>query len=66
MIQKLCVEKAKTYNRAMITAGRCAVRQGNVARLALPAESFDLATAFETVCFWPGLEGYFQIKKKEN
>ena len=55
----LCVEKAKAYNRAMIAAGRCTVRQGNVADLALPAESFDLATAFETVYFWPGLETCF-------
>ena len=55
----LCVEKAKAYNRAMIAAGRCTVRQGNVADLALPAESFDLATAFETVYFWPGLEKCF-------
>ena len=55
----LCVEKASKYNRAMIAAGRCTVRQGNVADLALPAESFDLATAFETVYFWPGLETCF-------
>ena len=55
----LCVEKAAQYNRAMIAAGRCEVRQGNVADLALPAESFDLATAFETVYFWPGLEKCF-------
>ena len=55
----LCVEKAKAYNRAMIAAGRCTVLQGNVADLALPAESFDLATAFETVYFWPGLQKCF-------
>ena len=55
----LCVEKAARYNRAMIAAGRCTVLQGNVADLALPAESFDLATAFETVYFWPGLEKCF-------
>ena len=55
----LCVEKAAQYNRAMIAAGRCTVRQGNVADLALPAEGFDLATAFETVYFWPGLEKCF-------
>ena len=55
----LCVEKASKYNRAMIAAGRCTVRQGNVADLALPAESFDLATAFETVYFWPGLQKCF-------
>lgn len=55
----LCVEKAAQYNRAMIEAGRCAVQQGNVAALNLPAESFELTTAFETVYFWPGLESCF-------
>ncbi len=55
----LCVEKAKTYNRSMIAAGRCTVQQGDVSDLHLPAESFDLATAFETVYFWPGLEKCF-------
>jgi len=55
----LCVEKAKSYNRAMIAAERCTVRQGDVSALDLPAASFDLATAFETVYFWPGLEKCF-------
>ena len=55
----LCVEKAKAYNRAMIAAGRCTVQQGNVAELSIPGESFDLATAFETVYFWPGLQKCF-------
>ena len=49
----------KSYNRAMIAAGRCTVRQGDVSALDLPAASFDLATAFETVYFWPGLEKCF-------
>ena len=55
----LCVEKAANYNRAMIAAGRCTVQQGDVSSLQLPALSFDLATAFETVYFWPGLEKCF-------
>ncbi len=55
----LCVEKATRYNRAMIAAGRCTVRQGDVSNLRLPESSFDLATAFETVYFWPGLEKCF-------
>ncbi len=55
----LCVEKAGEYNRAMIAAGRCEVLQGDVSDLKLPAESFDLATAFETIYFWPGLEKCF-------
>ena len=55
----LCVEKAKKTNRAMIAARRCAIKQGDVSDLHLPAASFDLATAFETVYFWPGLERCF-------
>ena len=55
----LSVEKAKAYNREAIASGRCDVRQGDVSRLDLPSESFGLATAFETVYFWPGLETCF-------
>ena len=55
----LSVEKATAYNQQMISAGRCTVRQGDVSQLTLPEESFDLATAFETVYFWPGLEKCF-------
>ena len=55
----LSVEKAKAFNQAAIAAGRCEVRQGDVSDLRLPASSFDLATAFETVYFWPGLEKCF-------
>ncbi len=60
----LSVEKAKAYNKAMISAGRCSIQQGDVSDLQLPAEAFDLATAFETVYFWPGLERCFaQVAK---
>ena len=55
----LCVEKAAQYNRAMIAAGRCKVRQGDVSDLQLPESAFDLVTAFETVYFWPGLQKCF-------
>ena len=64
---ELSVEKAKGYNKAMIETGRCKVLQGDVSDLQLPAESFDLATAFETVYFWPGLEKCFaQVAKVLN
>ena len=55
----LSVEKATAYNQQMISAGRCTVQQGDVSRLTLPEKAFDLATAFETVYFWPGLEKCF-------
>ena len=35
------------------------VQQGDVSKLKLPKVSFDLATAFETIYFWPGLEDCF-------
>lgn len=60
----LSVEKAAAYNQSMIRAGRCVVQQGDVSDIQLPAASFDLATAFETVYFWPGLEKCFtQVAK---
>lgn len=55
----LSVAKAREYNKDMIAAGRCTVQQGDVSALDLPEESFDLATAFETIYFWPGLEKCF-------
>ncbi|MBQ8930341.1 MAG: class I SAM-dependent methyltransferase [Oscillospiraceae bacterium] len=55
----LSVEKARAYNKGMIAAGRCAVEQGDVSNLRFAADAFDLATAFETVYFWPGLETCF-------
>lgn len=56
----LSVEKAKAYNRDMVAAGRCVVRQGDVSKLELEPETYDLATAFETIYFWPGLEKSFE------
>ena len=50
----LSVKKAAAYNRIMIEAGRCTVMQGDVSALPFRDGSFDLATAFETVYFWPG------------
>lgn len=56
---EVSVAKAKEYNRERIEAGNMTVQQGDVSNLQLPADSFDLATAFETVYFWPGLEKCF-------
>lgn len=55
----LSVAKASAYNRGMVNIGRCIVREGDVSALALDDNSYDVATAFETVYFWPGLEKCF-------
>ncbi|MCR4929042.1 MAG: methyltransferase domain-containing protein [Lachnospiraceae bacterium] len=56
---EVSVSKATAYNAEAIKQGRCEVRQGDVSALALPKEKYDLATAFETIYFWPGLEKCF-------
>ena len=49
------VEKTRELNAAAIQDGRCAVMQGSVMDMLFAAAQFDLATAFETVYFWPDL-----------
>jgi len=56
---EVSVEKTADYNKEAIASGRCVVKQGDVSALALPKESYDLATAFETIYFWPGLSKCF-------
>ena len=56
---ELSVEKAKEYNQEMIASGRCTVRKEDVSALNLPSDQYEIATAFETIYFWPGLEKCF-------
>ena len=48
------MEKAKSVNREGLQAGCCQILQGDVSCLPFGDGAFDLATAFETVYFWPG------------
>ena len=56
---EVSVAKATDYNKEMIEIGRCVIRHGDVSSLDLPENQYDLATAFETIYFWPGLEKCF-------
>ena len=56
---EVSVRKAKETNKAFIAAGRCTVLQGSVASLPFADGTFDLATAFETVYFWPDPQACF-------
>jgi len=53
------VEKARAFNAEAVDKGQMTVTRGDVSALDLPAEKYDLATAFETIYFWPGLERCF-------
>ncbi len=60
----LSVEKAKEFNSEFIKKGRLEVKQGDVSALDLPDDAYDIATAFETIYFWPGLDRCFaQVAK---
>lgn len=52
------VATAKKYNAKNET--RCEIKRGDVSDLDLPQANYDLATAFETVYFWPGIEKCFR------
>ena len=54
------VEKTRKVNARAIAAGRCTVQQASVTELPFEAEQFDVATAFETVYFWPELAQNFK------
>lgn len=56
---EVSVAKATEYNKELISAGRISVKKGDVSDLRLPVDTYDLATAFETIYFWPGLENCF-------
>ena len=52
------VDTARKYNRKYVN--RCTILQGDVSNLQLDKGCFELATAFETIYFWPGLENCFK------
>ena len=56
---EVSVAKSKEYNKDLIASGRMSVKQGDVSDLRLPIDTYDIATAFETIYFWPGLEKCF-------
>ena len=59
---EVSVQKTEQCNQAAISAGKCQVLQGDVSDLPFPDQCFDLATAFETIYFWPGpLESFRQV-----
>ena len=54
------VAKSVSVNQAAICEGRCKIVQGNVKELPFPDESFNEATAFETIYLWPELQSSFE------
>lgn len=57
---ELSVEVSTETNKSEVDAGRVAIKQGSVLELPLDDESFDTATAFETIYFWQDIEKAFK------
>ncbi|MGN1063802.1 MAG: class I SAM-dependent methyltransferase [Thermoguttaceae bacterium] len=55
----LSVERTRKKNARAVASGRLSALQEDVAELPFGVRTFDLATAFETVYFWPDLEKCF-------
>ena len=52
---EVSVDKSRKVNRKAIDAGRCQILRADAMELPFPEGVFDVATAFETVYFWPDL-----------
>ena len=60
----LSVAETCRLNHKYMEDGRGQVLQGDVSDLPFPDECFELATAFETVYFWPGpAESFRQVHR---
>lgn len=53
------VEKSRKVNADAIARGRCKVLEASVSKLPFKENTFGMATAFETVYFWPDIEKSF-------
>ena len=58
------VEKSRKVNAEAIAQGRCKVLEASVSSLPFNDDTFVMATAFETVYFWPEIENSFTEVKR--
>lgn len=56
----ISVEKSRKMNQTALKLGQCEILKGSVMELPFPKESFHLATAFETIYFWPDIFKAFE------
>jgi len=63
------VEKSRKLNKTAVSAGKAEVIRASVSALPFEAGKFDIATAFETVYFWPDLiHDFMEVRRvlREN
>lgn len=57
---EVSVKQSAKFNKQATARGVCRIVQASVSSLPFESESFDIATAFETVYFWPEIEDAFK------
>ena len=58
------VEKSRKVNAAAIGKGRCKVLEASVSSLPFKDDTFGMATAFETVYFWPEIvKSFVEVRR---
>ncbi|MGP1587071.1 MAG: class I SAM-dependent methyltransferase [Treponemataceae bacterium] len=66
----ISVNHSSKQNRKAIAQGKCSIMQASVASLPFKDNEFNIATAFETVYFWPDIKAsfkeVFRILKKDG
>ncbi len=61
-LSSVAVALAEKRNHGDIVTKRCAIVQGDVGALPFADGAYDMATAFETIYFWPGpLESFREV-----
>lgn len=61
---KDCVKWSKDFNKQLIEEGRVEIYNASVEKLPFKDNEFDMATAVETIYFWPNIvESFKEIKR---
>lgn len=57
---EISVKESLRQNKREVDNGRCKVVQANVCDMPIEDESYDIASAFETIYFWPDIANTFK------
>lgn len=57
---EVSVVESMKRNQTSVDSGRCEVIRADVSDMPIEDESYDLASAFETIYFWPDIESTFK------
>ena len=57
---EISVSESEKRNKNEVNNGRCKIIQADVSNMPIEDNEYDLASAFETIYFWPNIENSFK------